>query len=101
MFFLTIRRPPSATRTAKLFPYTTLFRSQARLMDIGAMLLKPGGRLVYAVCSLLPEEGEAQADAFESRRPEFEPSAGLHLPGDATGRALLAPHSHGDRKSTR
>ena len=34
---------------------------QARLMALGASLLKPGGRLVYAVCSVLPSEGEAQA----------------------------------------
>ncbi|MCG2842340.1 RsmB/NOP family class I SAM-dependent RNA methyltransferase [Sandaracinobacter sp. RS1-74] len=34
---------------------------QARLMALGASLLKPGGRLVYAVCSVLPAEGEDQA----------------------------------------
>jgi 16S rRNA (cytosine967-C5)-methyltransferase len=36
---------------------------QARLMALGASLLKPGGRLVYAVCSVLPAEGEVQARA--------------------------------------
>lgn len=36
---------------------------QARLMALGASLLKPGGRLVYVVCSVLPAEGEAQAKA--------------------------------------
>jgi 16S rRNA (cytosine967-C5)-methyltransferase len=91
----TWRRNPEARWRLTADRLARLTQLQARLMDIGAILLKPGGRLVYAVCSLLPEEGEAQADAFESRRPEFEPSAGLHLPGDATGRALLAPHSHG------
>lgn len=34
---------------------------QAGLIDLGASLLRPGGRLVYAVCSVLAEEGEAQA----------------------------------------
>lgn len=34
---------------------------QARLIDLGASLLKPGGRLVYAVCSVLAEEGADQA----------------------------------------
>jgi 16S rRNA (cytosine967-C5)-methyltransferase len=31
----------------------------------------PGGTLVYCVCSLQPEEGEAQVDAFLARRPGF------------------------------
>lgn len=34
---------------------------QARLIALGASLVKPGGRLVYAVCSVLPSEGEEQA----------------------------------------
>jgi len=40
---------------------------QASLLDIGAELLKPGGRLVYAVCSLLAREGREQAAAFTAR----------------------------------
>jgi 16S rRNA (cytosine967-C5)-methyltransferase len=40
---------------------------QARLIDLGASLLKPGGRLVYAVCSVLDSEGEAQARAAAER----------------------------------
>lgn len=37
---------------------------QARLLRDGARLVRPGGRLIYATCSMLPEENEAQADAF-------------------------------------
>jgi 16S rRNA (cytosine967-C5)-methyltransferase len=40
---------------------------QARLIDLGAWLLKPGGRLVYAVCSVLAEEGADQAQAAAAR----------------------------------
>lgn len=40
---------------------------QTRLLDIGAGLVKPGGRLVYAVCSLLAEEGRDQAEALAAR----------------------------------
>ena len=40
---------------------------QARLLDIGAALLRPGGSLVYAVCSLLAEEGRDQAEALGAR----------------------------------
>ena len=44
---------------------------QARLLDSAARLVKPGGRLVYATCSLLPQENERQAAAFLERHPEF------------------------------
>jgi 16S rRNA (cytosine967-C5)-methyltransferase len=37
---------------------------QAYLIDLAATLVKPGGALVYAVCSLIDEEGQAQVDAF-------------------------------------
>jgi 16S rRNA (cytosine967-C5)-methyltransferase len=40
---------------------------QAHLLDLAASLLRPGGALVYAVCSLLAEEGRAQADSFTGR----------------------------------
>jgi len=40
---------------------------QARLLDIAAELVRPGGRLVYAVCSLVEAEGTGQVDAFLSR----------------------------------
>ena len=40
---------------------------QAYLLDLAAELVRPGGRIVYAVCSLLAEEGRGQAAAFEGR----------------------------------
>jgi 16S rRNA (cytosine967-C5)-methyltransferase len=40
---------------------------QAHLLDVAAALVRPGGALVYAVCSLLPEEGRGQAEAFSGR----------------------------------
>ncbi|MET1756550.1 RsmB/NOP family class I SAM-dependent RNA methyltransferase [Novosphingobium sp. RD2P27] len=40
---------------------------QARLLDVGAALVRPGGRLVYVTCSLLDAEGAEQAAAFLSR----------------------------------
>jgi len=42
---------------------------QARLLDVAARLVKPGGTLVHIVCSLLDEEGAGQAEAFLSRHP--------------------------------
>jgi 16S rRNA (cytosine967-C5)-methyltransferase len=44
-----------------------LLAVQARLIDIAASLLKPGGRLVYAVCSVLQAEGAEQAAAAAAR----------------------------------
>ena len=48
---------------------------QAALLDRAAQAVKPGGVLVYAVCSLEPEEGEEQARAFLSRHAGFTTDA--------------------------
>jgi 16S rRNA (cytosine967-C5)-methyltransferase len=42
---------------------------QARLLDTAAVLVRPGGRLIYVVCSLLDVEGTQQATAFLTRHP--------------------------------
>jgi len=42
---------------------------QARLVDIGADLVAPGGKLLYAVCSIIAREGRAQVDEFLNRHP--------------------------------
>ncbi len=44
---------------------------QASILDRYPEALKPGGRLVYATCSILPEENEAQVEAFVKAHPEF------------------------------
>ncbi len=45
---------------------------QANLLDKAASLLRPKGHLIYATCSLEPEEGEEQIDAFLKRWPNFQ-----------------------------
>ena len=50
---------------------------QAALIDHGLSLLKPGGRLIYAVCSLLPAEGEDQLAAALARHPVASKPGGL------------------------
>jgi len=46
---------------------------QKAILTSAARLLKPGGRLVYATCSLLPDENEAVADAFSGAHSDYEP----------------------------
>ena len=45
---------------------------QSRLLAALWPLLAPGGRLVYATCSLLTQENQAVADAFLSEHPDFQ-----------------------------
>jgi 16S rRNA (cytosine967-C5)-methyltransferase len=68
---------------------------QAHLLDVAAALVKPGGALVYAVCSLLEEEGRGQAEAFALRSamvPEALPIEAGRAAG--TGR-ILSPARDG------
>lgn len=44
---------------------------QAEILEKVAVAVKPGGRLVYATCSLLPEENEDQIEKFLANHPEF------------------------------
>ncbi len=55
----------TATDLAELEP------KQARILDVAERLVRPGGRLVYATCSLLREENENQIEAFCARHPDF------------------------------
>ena len=50
---------------------TALVELQAKLLDKAATLVKPGGRLVFCTCSLLPEEGEDHIASFLQRHPDF------------------------------
>jgi 16S rRNA (cytosine967-C5)-methyltransferase len=48
-----------------------LVRLQGALLDQGARLLKPGGRLVYATCTVHPAENQQQIAAFLGRHPSW------------------------------
>jgi len=71
---------------------------QARLLDIAAELVRPGGRLVYAVCSLLSSEGAGQAGAFLSRHSSWMSEEPAIAGGrqDGHGRLLTPAHDHTD-----
>jgi 16S rRNA (cytosine967-C5)-methyltransferase len=67
----TIRRHPDIPWQKKPADLGALTGLQARLMDRAAILTRPGGLLVYATCSLEPEEGERQIEAFLARHANF------------------------------
>ena len=58
---------------------TRLVATQARLLDLATGLVRPGGAIVFIVCSLLDEEGEGQVAAFTTRHPGWT-AASLDLP---------------------
>jgi len=67
---------------------------QLRLLDLGAELVRPGGVLVYAVCSLLTREGATQAEAFLSRRSSFVAQDPLASVGRSAGAGRLLSPGH-------
>ena len=67
----TIRRHPDVAWTKRDADIGQLADLQRRLLDKAAALVRPGGRLVYCTCSLEPEEGADQAEAFRPRHPHF------------------------------
>ena len=71
---------------------------QERVLDLAAPLVRPGGTLVYAVCSLLSREGRTQGDAFLSRHSGFAPQDITMDVGrlDGVGRLLTPGHDGTD-----
>ncbi len=91
----TFRRHPEVLYRARPAIIAQLVAHQAELLLRAADWVRPGGSLVYAVCSLEPEEGEAQIDAFLSERPDYRlQPAPLLVEGvtpDSRGRLRLLP----------
>ncbi|WP_084176066.1 RsmB/NOP family class I SAM-dependent RNA methyltransferase [Brevundimonas bacteroides] len=67
----TLRRNPEVLRATRPADVAKLADVQHRLLDAAALRVKPGGRLVYCVCSLEREEGETQIIAFLRRNSAF------------------------------
>ena len=76
----TIRRHPELPYIRSASDLKALFALQSALIDKALALLKPGGRMVFATCSLLPEEGEAQIKAALERHPDLAVGS-TDLPG--------------------
>lgn len=92
----TIRRHPDVQRIKRHQDVTAMAAVQDRLLASARRLLRPGGRLVYSVCSLQPEEGAArvlQALAFDDLRLEpFLPAMLAGLPEAITAEGFLRTH---------
>ncbi|MDK9724569.1 MAG: RsmB/NOP family class I SAM-dependent RNA methyltransferase [Sterolibacteriaceae bacterium MAG5] len=67
----TLRRNPDLKWRQTPEAVAELTRKQADILAGAARLVKPGGRLVYATCSILAEENEGIVDAFLAAHPEF------------------------------
>ncbi len=97
----TWRRNPDARTRLRELDLAELLPKQARILDDAARLVRPGGRLIYATCSVLPDENEAQVEAFLARHPDFaavplETCWTLQAPAPGPGPYLsLTPRRHG------
>jgi 16S rRNA (cytosine967-C5)-methyltransferase len=104
----TWRRRPDAKWRLKPEAFAARQAEQRAVLARASSLVKPGGRLVYVTCSILPEENTDQVAAFLKDRSDFqivptkEAWAAASLPGDAldsadgrTDSLLLTPGRHG------
>ncbi len=95
----TIRRHPDARwrLTPAIFAHAAA--RQSRLLAAGAALVRPGGTLIYATCSLEAEENAGVVDDFLSRHPEFARApTSASLPAELITRAgdfQSLPQRHG------
>lgn len=67
----TLRRNPEARWRITPARLEMVLKTQRHVLDLAIPLVKPGGLLVYAVCSLIEAEGQGQVDAFLSRHADW------------------------------
>lgn len=95
----TLRRNPDLKWRQGEDSVAELAVKQASILDAAARLVRPGGRVVYATCSLLTAENEAVVDAFLAGHADFTLASaaqvlarhGVVLEGDTL---RLVPHRH-------
>jgi 16S rRNA (cytosine967-C5)-methyltransferase len=99
--FGTLRRNPDLKWRHDPRAIEQLTAKQLRILQAAARLVKPGGRLVYATCSILRAENEGVVDAFLPMAPEFQPLScaeifrSQRIAVDTGERLRLWPHVHG------
>jgi 16S rRNA (cytosine967-C5)-methyltransferase len=99
--FGTLRRNPDLKWRHGPGAITELAAKQRAILKAAARLVKPGGRLVYATCSILQEENDAVSDEFLRENVEFRPFscaealAAARIGLDTGERLRLSPHLQG------
>jgi len=99
--FGTLRRNPDLKWRHDEAALAELTAKQGAILAAAARLVKPGGRLVYATCSVLPDENDAIVDRFLAAHPEFAPGdaaaelARQKIPLDTGALLRLSPEVHG------
>lgn len=99
----TMRRHPDVLQRIDIKQINNLAALQCAMLDRAASWVKPGGMLVFATCSLEPQEGEAQAELFLSKHPDFATRVveAEELPkgveADAQGHVRTKPHMLADK----
>lgn len=88
------RRRPELLWRPRREDLSTLARRQVAIVASAAELLRPAGRLVYAVCTFPRAETDAAVDAILRRRPDLRP-APVEAPEGPAERVRLWPHVHG------
>jgi 16S rRNA (cytosine967-C5)-methyltransferase len=94
----TFARHPEARWRVAPRALAGLVRLQAKLLDGTAQVVRPGGLLVYATCSLEPEENQRQVERFLERHPEFHREASSKVPPELLspkGDLTVLPQEHG------
>ena len=88
------RRRPELLWRVERDRLTGLALQQVRLLEAGTELLRPGGRLVYSVCTFPPVETDAVCDELVRTRRDLRPAA-TPGPDGPSERHRLWPHRHG------
>ena len=76
-----MRRHPDIRWLRRAGDVPALARLQGQMLDALWPLLRPGGRLLYATCSIFKAEGQEQIDAFLQRHPASGAMLDPHAPG--------------------
>ena len=92
-----LRRNPEVKWRRRPSDVALASRRQSEILAAAAAMVRPGGRLVYATCSLEPEENDDVARAFLAAKPGFrvEPPEDFPLPLGPDGWLRCLPHRHG------
>ena len=96
----TWRRNPDAKWKLSPEDLTELAEIQRNILDSAWRLVKPGGRLIYATCSLLAEENEAQVEAFLSEHADFRLVPAGEVWREVIGTDFPNPSAHPRNHST-